>query len=117
MSQSSAGDSEFRDAVAVLQNFCFVSIDTTSTSFGMHALVQLATRKWLEDNSKLERWKQQFVSNLCAAFPTREYENWAACQALYAHAKAAIRQQPKDEASIAEWATVLYRAAWFAERT
>ncbi|KAF1964688.1 putative nephrocystin [Bimuria novae-zelandiae CBS 107.79] len=82
----------------------------------MHAIVQLATRKWLEDNSKLERWKQQFVSNLRAAFPTGEYKNWAACQALYAHAKAAIGQQPKDELLIAEWATVLYRAAWFAER-
>jgi tetratricopeptide (TPR) repeat protein len=79
--------------------------------------VQLATRKWLESTSKLEQWKQQFVSNLCAAFPTGEYENWTACQTLYAHAKAAIGQQPKDESSIAEWATVLYRAAWFAERT
>ncbi|KAF1828100.1 hypothetical protein BDW02DRAFT_652252, partial [Decorospora gaudefroyi] len=76
MSQSSAGDSEFRDAVAVLQNFCFVYIDTAGTNFEMHALVQLATRKWLEDNSKLERWKKQFISNLCAAFPTGEYENW-----------------------------------------
>jgi tetratricopeptide (TPR) repeat protein len=117
MSQSSAGDSEFIDAVAVLQNFCFVSVDTAGTSFEMHALVQLATRKWLEDNKKLERWKQQFVSSLCVAFPTGEYENWPACRSLYAHAMAAIGQQPKDESSIAEWATVLYRAAWFAYRT
>ena len=119
LSQSSAGDGEFRDAVAVLQNFCFVSVDTASTIFEMHALVQLATQKWLEDNqdkNKLERWKQQFVSNLHAAIPTGEYENWAACRALYAHAKAAVGQQPKDESSIAEWATVLYYVAWYAER-
>ncbi|KAI4940763.1 hypothetical protein J4E91_011250 [Alternaria rosae] len=116
MSQSSAGDDEFENAVAVLQNFCFISVDTDGTSFEMHALVQLATRKWLENNSKLEQWKQQFVSNLRSAFPTGKYENWAICQALYAHAKAALGQQPKDESSIAEWATVLYRAAWFAER-
>ncbi|KAI4940765.1 hypothetical protein J4E91_011252 [Alternaria rosae] len=74
-SQSSAGDDKFRDAVAVLRNFCFISVNTTGTSFEMHALVQLATRKWLEDNSMLEQWKQQFVSNLHAAFPTGEYEN------------------------------------------
>jgi tetratricopeptide (TPR) repeat protein len=105
--------------VAVLQNFCFVSVNTASTIFEKHALVQLAAQKWLEDNqdkNKLERWKQQFVSNLHEAFPTGEYENWAACRALYAHAKAAVGQQPKDESSIAEWATVLYRAAWYAER-
>ncbi|KAF1964038.1 putative kinesin, partial [Bimuria novae-zelandiae CBS 107.79] len=115
-SQSSTSDDHFEDDIVALRNFCFISVDTSGTSFEMHALVQLATRMWLEDNSKLEQWKQQFVSNLCAAFPTGEYENWAACQALYAHAKAAIGQQPKDESSIAEWATVLYRAAWFAER-
>jgi hypothetical protein len=113
-SQSSAGDDEFGDAVAVLRNFCFISVNTAGTSFEMHALVQLATRKWLEDNSKLERWKQQFVSNLCAAFPTGEYENWAACQALYAHAKAAIGQQPKDESSLIRWGTLLYHASWYA---
>jgi tetratricopeptide (TPR) repeat protein len=116
-SQSSAGDDEFGDDVVVLRNFCFISTDAGGTMFEMHALVQLATRKWLEGTSKLERWKEQFVSNLCAAFPTGEYENWAACRRLYAHAKAAIGQQPNDKPSIAEWATVLYRAAWFAERT
>jgi tetratricopeptide (TPR) repeat protein len=117
ISQSSVGDDQFEDDIMALRNFCFVSVGTSGTSFEMHALVQLATRKWLEANSTLEQWKQQFVSNLCAAFPTGQYENWAACQALYAHAKAAVGQQPRDESSIAEWATVLYRAAWFAERT
>jgi tetratricopeptide (TPR) repeat protein len=118
MSQSSTGDSEFRfrDDVAALQDFCFVSVDTAGTSFGMHALVQLSMRKWLKDNSKLEQWKQQFVSNLCDAFPTGEYGNWAACEALFAHAKAAVGQQPEDESSLAEWATLLYRAAWYAVR-
>jgi hypothetical protein len=116
-SQSSVGEDEFEDDVVVLRNFCFISTNADGTMFEMHALVQLATRKWLEGKRKLECWKQQFVSKLRAAFPTGEYENWAACQALYAHAKAAIGQQPKDESSIAEWATVLYHAAWFAERT
>ncbi|KAF1941182.1 hypothetical protein EJ02DRAFT_348387, partial [Clathrospora elynae] len=115
-SQSSTGDDQFEDDIVALRNFCFVTVNTSGTSFEMHALVQLATRIWLEANSNLEQWKKQFVSNLRAAFPTGEYENWAACQALYAHAKAAIGQQPKDESAIAEWATVLYHAAWFAER-
>jgi hypothetical protein len=80
----------------------------------MHALVQLATRIWLAANSKLEQWKQLFVRNLCAQFPTGAYENWAACQALFAHAKSAIGHQPEAESSLAEWATLLYRAAWYA---
>jgi hypothetical protein len=114
-SQSDVDDNEFEDDVTVLRNFCFISIDPNGTTFEMHALVQLAMRKWLKAKSKLERWKQQFVSNLYAAFPTGDYEDWEVCRALYAHAKAAVEQQPKDESSIVEWATVLYRAAWFAE--
>jgi tetratricopeptide (TPR) repeat protein len=106
----------FEDDVVALRNLCLISVDANGSTFEMHSLVQLATRRWLTANGKLERWKQQFVSNLHAAFPTGEYENWAACRALYAHAKAAVGQQPKDESSIAEWATVLYRAAWYAER-
>ncbi|KAF1934525.1 hypothetical protein EJ02DRAFT_390527, partial [Clathrospora elynae] len=115
ISQSSAGDNEFEDDIVALRNFCFISVDTSGTSFEMHALVQLATRMWLEANSKLEQWKEQFVSNLCAAFPNGEYENWVTCRALFAHARSAIGQPPEHESSLAEWATLLYRAAWYAE--
>jgi hypothetical protein len=116
MSQSSASDDEgeFEDDVLALQNFCFISVDTSGISFEMHALVQLATRKWLEANGKLEQWNQRFISNLCAEYPTGDYENWSICQALFAHAKLATRQQPKSEASLVEWATLLYHAAWYA---
>ncbi|KAF2023582.1 TPR-like protein [Setomelanomma holmii] len=86
ISQSSVGGDEFEDDIVALRNFCFISVDTSSNVFEMHALVQLATRMWLEANSKLERWQQQF-----------------------------IRQRPDDELLLAEWATLLYRAAWFAE--
>jgi hypothetical protein len=114
-SLSSTDNDQFEDDIMALRNFYFISVNTEGTSFEMHALVQLATRKWLESNGKLERWKQVFVSNLCAAFPTGEYKNWAACQALFAHAKSALEQRPEDESSITEWATLLYRAAWYAE--
>jgi hypothetical protein len=63
VSQSSASDeeSEFEDDVLVLRNFCFISVDNAGTSFEMHALVQLATRNWLEAHNKFEKWNQQFI--------------------------------------------------------
>jgi hypothetical protein len=115
-SQSSTSEDEFEDDVLALRNFCFISIDTTGTSFEMHALVQLATRRWIESNGKLERWRQQFISNLCAKFPTGEHKNWAVCQALFAHTKSAVGQQPEGKFSLAQWATLLYRAAWYSWR-
>ena len=113
-SQSSTSEDKFEDDVVALRNFCFISVDTNKTSFEMHALVQLATRKWLESNGKLERWKGQFISNLCAAFPTGEYENWTVCQTLFPHAKSAAAQRPEKKDTLSVWASVLYRAAWYA---
>jgi hypothetical protein len=115
-SSKSDDESEFEDDVLALQNFCFISVNTSGTSFEMHALVQLATRKWLEAKGTFEQWNQRFISNLCAEYPTGDYENWTMCQALFAHAKSATGQQPKSEPSLVEWATLLYHAAWYAWR-
>jgi tetratricopeptide (TPR) repeat protein len=107
----------FEDDVVALRNFCFISDETGGMNFEMHALVQLATRTWLTTHGKLERWKQQFISNLSAAFPTGAYKNWAVCGPLFAHAKAAAEQQPEDVQALVEWATLIYHAAWYAEQS
>ncbi|KAI4254529.1 MAG: hypothetical protein LQ352_003037 [Teloschistes flavicans] len=106
-------DDGFEDDVQVLRNYSFISCDTDQT-FEMHALVQLAMRKWLEANNQLELWKEQYVQSLSAAFPSGEYKNWAICQALFPHAKLAVTQRPKAEASLREWAFLMYNAARYA---
>jgi hypothetical protein len=45
--------------------------------------------------------------------PTGEHENWALCRTLFPHAQSAAAQIPKAPDSRREWATVLYRAAWY----
>ncbi|PSN62774.1 hypothetical protein BS50DRAFT_612957 [Corynespora cassiicola Philippines] len=114
-SQSSAGDG-FEDDMLMLYNFSFVSISSDDTIFEMHRLVQLATQKWLEVHSQLERWQQAFLRNLCVAFPNGEYGNWAACQRLFAHAKSAAAQRPEKHSLLMDWASILYKAAWYAWR-
>lgn len=105
---------EFEADIQILRDYSFISISVDESTFEMHGLVQLATRKWLEANDQLERWKQQYIKNLCAEFPTGEYENWRMCQALYPHARSAVAQQPVVESSLQEWASILYCAAWYA---
>jgi hypothetical protein len=41
----------------------------------MHRLVQLATRNWLQEQGKQEKFKQQFIINLDIEFLTIEYKN------------------------------------------
>ncbi|KAL8831573.1 MAG: hypothetical protein Q9191_000782 [Dirinaria sp. TL-2023a] len=111
VSESNEED-EFEDDVQMLRNYLFLSINIDRT-FEIHTLVQLATRKWLEANGKLEQWKQCYIKNLCAEFPTGKYENWMYCQALFPHAKLAVTQRPKKKELLREWATLLYYAAWY----
>jgi tetratricopeptide (TPR) repeat protein len=113
---SGSDDDAFEDDVRTLRNFCFVTVDNEGTNFQMHALVQLATRMWLAANGRLEQHRQQFIRILCASFPTGEYENWAICQTLFAHAKTSVEQQPEGQSSLIEWATLLFNAAWYAWR-
>ena len=114
-SQSSQSD-EFEEDVLALRHFSFISVNTDGTTFEMHSLVQLATRKWLEAYGQLEKWKQQFITNLCEYFPDGEYENWVLCQLLFPHAKSAATQQPEEQSSLLEWATLLNHAAGYAWR-
>jgi tetratricopeptide (TPR) repeat protein len=114
-SQSSQSD-EFEKDIVALRNFSFISVNADGTTFEMHGLVQLATRKWLEAHGQLERWKQQFIRKLREEFPTGEYENWAVCQVLFPHAKLAAVQRPEGQDSLRDWASILHNAAWYAWR-
>ena len=107
-------DEDFENDILILRNYSFISVNKDATTFEMHGLVQLATRKWLKAHEQLERWKQQYIKNLCSEFPTGNYENWVKCQALFPHAKTALTQQPESDRSLIEWASILYRAAWYA---
>ena len=106
----------FEDDVLMLRNFSFISIDKDKTTFEMHRLVQLAIIRWLKAHGQQERWKHQFIINLCSKFPTGKYGNWAICQALFPHAKSAAAQKPENQESLKMWATILYRAGWYAEQ-
>jgi tetratricopeptide (TPR) repeat protein len=106
---------EFEEDVSVLRNYSLICLDTHMTIFEMDEMVQLATRQWLETNGQLEKWRQQCIRNLCAEFPTGEFQNWTKCQELFPHAKSIVMQRPEEPpSSLMEWASILYKAAWYA---
>ncbi|KAH8726854.1 hypothetical protein GQ44DRAFT_704911 [Phaeosphaeriaceae sp. PMI808] len=104
----------FEDDVLTLRDYSFITVTRDANAFEMHSLVQLATRKWLENQGQVDKWREQFISNLCAELPTGQHENWEKCQALFPHAKAALAQRPKGKESLKQWALLLYKAAWYA---
>ncbi len=106
--------SEFEDDLLMLRNYAFISVSEIQSAFEMHALVQLAMRTWLQAKGDLERWKRHYCKTLSIEFPTGEYENWAKCQELFLHAQSAVAQQPEGQDSLNDWASILYKAAWYA---
>ncbi|KAJ6000894.1 hypothetical protein N7481_001303 [Penicillium waksmanii] len=116
-SSESDGDPGFEDDVTTLRNYSFISISENSTLFTMHRLVQLTTRAWLKSHGQMDRWKDRFISILCDEFPTGEYENWVKCRALFPHVKSAMSQRPASPQCLQQWATLLYRGAWYASQS
>jgi tetratricopeptide (TPR) repeat protein len=113
---STTDNDRFKDDVVALRDYSFITVTKAANTFEMHSLVQLATRTWLENQGQLDKWRKQFISNLCAELPMGEHVNWQKCQALFPHARAALAQRPRDKDSLKEWALLLYNAAWYAWR-
>ncbi|KAK3360388.1 hypothetical protein B0T25DRAFT_129221 [Lasiosphaeria hispida] len=106
-------DSGFEDDVAMLRDYCLITVDEEGGEFEMHGLVQLSTRKWLEATGKQETFKQQCIKQMAVSFPTGKYENWATCRSLFAHAQVALGYRPSEE-TVETWATLLYNGGWYA---
>ena len=115
-SRSRTLDDGFEEDVLVLRDYSFITVTKDTSTFEMHNLIQLATRRWLENQGQIARWREQFISRLCAELPTGEHENREKCQGLFPHARAALAQRPEGEASLKEWALLLYNAAWYASQ-
>jgi len=112
-SQSSESKDEFEDDVVTLRNFCFIFVEKDDRNFGMHALVQLATRTWLDANNQLEQWRREFVALMAREFPSGSFENWTRCQVLLPHVTPIFEKKPAEEGLLWDWAQVLSSAAWY----
>lgn len=119
-SDSDGGDhreqtsSEFEDDIEILKDFCLLSINESGSEFEMHKLVQLSTRKWLEDKDLEEDFKEQYLKRLGEAFPRGDYEYWEVCRKLFSHVEVAIEYKPTRKETEGVWATLLFNGAWYA---
>ena len=112
--EQSSPDDGFEDDVEVLSGFSFISTSTDPSTFKMHRLVQLATRKWKEARGEVNRQVEEFVAKLYNAFPSSDHKNWSTCSILFPHAKSALNAIPASERGRLQWAAVISRAAEYA---
>jgi len=105
---------EHEKDIVVLRNYNLVSCTTDRTTFEMHRLVQLATKRWLKAARQFDRWSAQYISNLEEAFPTSAFDNWAVCQVLFPHAVAALHTEVTNRKTVLQQASLLLRSGQYA---
>ena len=82
---------EFQEDIELLKDYSFISVTLNPEVFDMHALVQLATQKWLGINGKHSRWRNRFIEIFNLKFPECGSVNWlCASETLFPHAMAAL---------------------------
>jgi hypothetical protein len=59
----------FEDALNMLSGFALIVEESSGNSFGMHWLVQLATKGWLDVHGEIVKWNQETLSRIAEAFP------------------------------------------------
>jgi tetratricopeptide (TPR) repeat protein len=71
LTEEDEDEDDFDDKVAILCSFSLVEADESTASFNMHRLVQLATRWWLDRESKTEadEWAKKALSIMSFHFP------------------------------------------------
>ena len=80
-------------AIGTLQAFTLITAEKGGVAWGMHRLVQLSTRAWLEHEGSLEHSQTEALDLLVAQFPDAEgcFEQWGLCEILFPHVQAVLR--------------------------
>ena len=79
-------DLSFDNAIALLLDFSLISQVQNRKTFGMHRLVQIATRTWLEKHNEKGLWEGTAVTMLAQVFPSWSLETRETCASLLPHA-------------------------------
>jgi tetratricopeptide (TPR) repeat protein len=106
-------EADFEDDISTLTSYSLVTTNVEGNEFEMHRLVQFSTKKWLEHHNELENWKVKYIDIMGKAFPVGRYENWTICSKMIPHAEMVLLYWPTNEVYLAQWASVLFNAAWY----
>jgi hypothetical protein len=100
-------------ALSPLDEFSLITAEKGGVSFEIHRLVQLATRKWLEQYQEVERWQGKAVEIVSNTFPNGNYSNWETCEMLWPHAQEVLRSKFVSDTDYLARAVLLYHMAWY----
>ena len=99
-------------ALGTLQAFSLIVVEKKE-AFGLHRLVQISTRRWLELQGTLRTWQETALRVLSERFPTADYGNWPQCELLSPHAQEVISYDYESKDVLVRRAKILDNLARF----
>ncbi|OBT40517.1 hypothetical protein VE00_08999 [Pseudogymnoascus sp. WSF 3629] len=103
----------FEDSVAPLVTFSLIREHSEGGTFDMHRLVQLSTRKWVELNGQLEKWRSEAIKITARLFPGGDYETWPDCQILLPHVRTVMSSKATNQQDLLRVAAINTRLGWY----
>ncbi|KAK1983101.1 hypothetical protein LZ30DRAFT_624045 [Colletotrichum cereale] len=102
---------EVTKALGTLKAFSFIS-GAKDRTIDMHRLVQLVTRKWLDNHGRLAEYVDQALEILSDKYPFGKHENRRLCRDYLPHANALLQlKATNSQESNIQRATLLHRVA------
>jgi len=99
-------------ALGTLQSFSLINARSDGQEYGLHRLVQLATRRWLEMQGTTKLWEEKALLVVANHFPTGTFENRTTCECLLPHAQAVIQRKDISETYPVEYSILLHNVAF-----
>ncbi|KAL3296768.1 Kinesin light chain [Colletotrichum asianum] len=85
---------EVETAIGILKAFCIISISKEREKhFDLHRLVQLATKRWIQEEESHEKFAAGALQTLAQAFPDGTFESMSVCKSLLPHAHAVLENK------------------------
>ena len=107
-------DLDFGDNVARLIDFSLLNSSVDGHTFGMHRLVQIAMKFWLELHGETQKWKDVALEVLHQSFPDGDsYEEGRVCEILLPHADVVLGYQYDQASQCLMQTDVKYNTAWY----
>jgi hypothetical protein len=115
----------FGDDWQTLTDFSLIKTTADGHYFDMHRLVQLTTKKWLDLQNDLQRWKDKFIVLMDENCPDLQNElqrqkdksfglsdqNYPTIKSLMPHAMAAVSYRPLGGEVLRPWGCLMHKLA------
>ena len=110
--RESATEFEFNRALGTLKAFSLITAEKDG-KFGLHRLVQLSMRKYLEEEGTDTYWQEKSLTAMVKHYPPGDFNNWKTCEAFSSHAQIVIDYKFESDECLLQRATVQHNLARF----